>query len=313
MIDINKVYTTVQALLNKEQRGYLAPTEFNRFAEQAQLEIFEGYFYDKSHFLTSRKGTDGMQVMNLDEKLNLFMVHEDASELMLTNNRFTLPGTVYRLCDVYINEADGTERIVAEIPHKGSRYIRNSSKLKPSPTFPKYKRYGNDLEVYPSMPSDIDYFPVTSTDAGLTYTLEYDDITSITRVSYSYVDTNGEYITVELTSNDYSIAGNIITITSAINPGDLRSEDEPPSLRVEYIFTSSITIEYYKRPDNPVWGYVGDSIYSSSRSTDFEIHPSDQYVLVIKILELAGAEIKDANVVQYAMQEQQVDNANKKS
>ena len=38
-ISINTVYQRVLAILNKEQRGYLTPVEFNLFANQAQLDI----------------------------------------------------------------------------------------------------------------------------------------------------------------------------------------------------------------------------------------------------------------------------------
>ena len=43
-INVNTVYTTVLSILNKEQRGYLTPDEFNKVATQVQLEIFESYF-----------------------------------------------------------------------------------------------------------------------------------------------------------------------------------------------------------------------------------------------------------------------------
>lgn len=46
MVNINTVYQTVLQVLNKEQRGYITPTEFNNLAQQAQLEIFESYFPD---------------------------------------------------------------------------------------------------------------------------------------------------------------------------------------------------------------------------------------------------------------------------
>ena len=49
-INIDSVYQTVQALANKEQRGYITPQEFNLFANQAQLDIFEQYFYDLGAF-----------------------------------------------------------------------------------------------------------------------------------------------------------------------------------------------------------------------------------------------------------------------
>ena len=39
-INVNTVYQTVLLILNKEQRGYMTPTEFNSVATQVQLEIF---------------------------------------------------------------------------------------------------------------------------------------------------------------------------------------------------------------------------------------------------------------------------------
>ena len=49
-IRIDTVYQRVLALANKEQRGYITPQEFNLFANQAQQEIFEQYFYDTNQF-----------------------------------------------------------------------------------------------------------------------------------------------------------------------------------------------------------------------------------------------------------------------
>jgi len=46
MVNIDTVYQRVLAFANKEQRGYITPQEFNLFANQAQLEVFEQYFYD---------------------------------------------------------------------------------------------------------------------------------------------------------------------------------------------------------------------------------------------------------------------------
>ena len=49
-INVDTVYQTVQALLNKEQRGYLTPQEFNLFSNQAQQDMFEQYIYDLNAF-----------------------------------------------------------------------------------------------------------------------------------------------------------------------------------------------------------------------------------------------------------------------
>jgi hypothetical protein len=50
MVNIDTVYQRVLAEANKEQRGYITPQEFNLFANQAQNEIFEQYFYDLNQF-----------------------------------------------------------------------------------------------------------------------------------------------------------------------------------------------------------------------------------------------------------------------
>lgn len=50
-INVNTVYTTVLSILNKEQRGYITPDEFNKLATQVQLDIFENYFEDYNQSL----------------------------------------------------------------------------------------------------------------------------------------------------------------------------------------------------------------------------------------------------------------------
>ena len=43
-INIDSVYKTVLSILNKEQRGFITPSQFNKVAEQAQLELLEKNF-----------------------------------------------------------------------------------------------------------------------------------------------------------------------------------------------------------------------------------------------------------------------------
>ena len=46
MPNIDSVYKTVLFILNKEQRGYIPPAEFNSLGTQVQEEIFQSYFPD---------------------------------------------------------------------------------------------------------------------------------------------------------------------------------------------------------------------------------------------------------------------------
>ena len=50
-------------------------------------------------------------------------------------------------------------------------------------------------------------------------------------------------------------------------------------------------IQFFKKPTTPNWGYVvvnEKALYNSSSSVDFELHASEEEILVGRILELAG-------------------------
>ena len=49
-VSVDTVYQRVLGILNKEQRGYMTPQEFNLFANHAQGDLFEQYFYDINQF-----------------------------------------------------------------------------------------------------------------------------------------------------------------------------------------------------------------------------------------------------------------------
>ena len=79
-VSIDKVYQKVLAFANKEQRGYITPQEFNLFADQAQMEIFEQYFYDINQW-TRQHGNNhpySDMVTNLQEKIDLFQTYTPA-------------------------------------------------------------------------------------------------------------------------------------------------------------------------------------------------------------------------------------------
>ena len=77
--------------------------------------------------------------------------------------------------------------------------------------------------------------------------------------------------------------------------------------------TGDIVINYLKFPSNPVWGFtidteLGNYIYNPNSSVDFEIHESDQPLLVDKILGYAGVMSRDQLALQLAAsKEQQID------
>ena len=105
MVSVDKVYQKVLALANKEQRGYITPQEFNLFADHAQMEIFEQYFYDSNQFKRVPGNDSELHDMIdlIDEKLYSFKKSipvTDATSIGLST---------YRLGDVYLNQPGGIQ------------------------------------------------------------------------------------------------------------------------------------------------------------------------------------------------------------
>jgi len=91
-INVNTVYTTVLSILNKEQRGYLTPYEFNQAATQVQLNIFEKYFQDLDKQLRIPQ-TDfdySYPISNIDDEISIFKCFGNC---VYGNNAFDSPTT----------------------------------------------------------------------------------------------------------------------------------------------------------------------------------------------------------------------------
>jgi hypothetical protein len=107
MVNIDTVYQRVLAIANKEQRGYITPQEFNLFANQAQVEIFEQYFYDENQFgRIAGNSTEYSDMLDLlKEKIALFKVSEElpVSQILTGGGTASMPIGMYRLGDIYID------------------------------------------------------------------------------------------------------------------------------------------------------------------------------------------------------------------
>ena len=111
MVSIDTVYQRVLALANKEQRGYITPQDFNLFANQAQMEIFEQYFYDLN---MARKGqgndTNFADIDDmLEEKLQVFEKVDGAGIVAaypgagVGSINKVLPSYIYRVTRIVYN------------------------------------------------------------------------------------------------------------------------------------------------------------------------------------------------------------------
>ena len=89
-INVNNIYQTVLLILNKEQRGYMTPIEFNKIATQVQLEIFETYFDSLNQQIRRPQvNTDyASRVASLDSKISIFKRFDNT---VYSNGSFSMP------------------------------------------------------------------------------------------------------------------------------------------------------------------------------------------------------------------------------
>ena len=156
-INVNTVYQTVLMILNKEQRGYMTPTEFNKVATQVQLEIFEDYFDDLNKQLrVPQADTDyADRQENIDEKIAIFKTFGNATYTTAGSlSYFELPTSdvygklvdFYRLGNVLYND----EKVVQRLDRREFYYANQSRLTKPSTINPAYLYENQKLFIKPT-------------------------------------------------------------------------------------------------------------------------------------------------------------------
>lgn len=219
-ISVDTVYQRVQSILNKENRGYLTPQEFNLFANQAQLEIFEQYFFDLNQYeRMPKKDTEYSNLAKtINERISKFKY---SATLTYTTSYFEMPSDLHKLGTVIYNSTTPVE----EIDQKNLLEYTLSPLTAPSTTNPVYIQ-----NIKTS-----------------------DSVWSVTVYPSSIV--------------------------------------------------SLITATYIRKPVDASWAskiIVGNALYDSTNSTNFELHNSEEINLVIKVLLYAGISMKDGDITKMA-------------
>ena len=135
-INVNTVYQTVLLILNKEQRGYITPTEFNNIGNQVQLEIFSKYFEDMNQQLRVPQTADGLTLYWVLPAVDLY--GNDVSSTSET--------PFYRLGTVLYNN----ETVVQRVDREEFYYINKSPLTKPTKTYPVYLYENKKLFIEPT-------------------------------------------------------------------------------------------------------------------------------------------------------------------
>jgi hypothetical protein len=143
---IDEVYRLVQTFANKEQRGFIAPSEFNLLAKQAELEL-----YNKRLSIVKEKAPTKRSQGIYGESLSPELARQDiatflvGSQLTVENKTASHLGGSFSLVSDYIESmfinSDEEHSISTNVPvdivePKDVNQILRSSLVKPSMEYP---------------------------------------------------------------------------------------------------------------------------------------------------------------------------------
>jgi hypothetical protein len=146
-VNVDIVYRTVLLILNKEQRGYLTPDEFNKTAAQVQLEIFNEYFEDLTQQIRVPRNDSEYsdRVKNLQQKIAIFQTD---GACLPTIGGFNIPAVTdfYKLGTVIYND----DKEIQYVQPNELLELNLSPITKPSQYWPVYTYKDFIIKVYPT-------------------------------------------------------------------------------------------------------------------------------------------------------------------
>jgi len=149
MVNIDTVYQKVLAIANKEQRGYITPQEFNLFADQAQMDIFEQYFYDINQFnRVPGNDTEYADMLTLlEEKIAIF---KNIKLLFYQTPYYQKPQELYRVGSLETGYGE-----IEQVTHKEYLAIKLSPLAKPTLKRAVYVDMPQGFRIYPTFTNNV--------------------------------------------------------------------------------------------------------------------------------------------------------------
>ena len=264
-INVNTVYKTVLLILNKEERGYVTPDEFNKIATQVQLEIFEQYGEDLNQQLrVPQTDTDyADRVAAIDEHLSIFKTSGPAS--------FVAGNKVYSF-NITNGGAGYTTGILATTSTSGVGLTINATVTATVITSATINNPGSNystgdiIKVTGGTGAEL---TITSVTSSQHFTLPTTDVFNNTVELYrlGVVNYKEEVELQRLQRMDfYNIQKSPLTKSTLSFPTYLL-ENERLFVKPDTII-SNVNCDFLRKPLDPRWGYsigtVGQYVYDST-------------------------------------------------
>ena len=159
---INSVRNTVLSILNKNNYGYISPSDFNLLAKQAQMEIYEEYYssYNKTVNMENARmsGTEYADIKNpIAETLETFLRNDTLVQVAPGTNQYYYPSltttgyNTYMVSRLTCFDPTGTSRLgdAEKIANARIYMLLDSMLTAPTTKYPAYTIDGDIITVYP--------------------------------------------------------------------------------------------------------------------------------------------------------------------
>jgi hypothetical protein len=310
---INAVRNTVLSVLNKNNYGYLSPSDFNLFAKQAQLDIFENYFYQYNYQINkenARQSGDGYAdiTKGIEEAIDIFSVTSGLAQnfesLYFTPSTTTTGSDYYLLNKVLVYQTLLDEGTTTATVGGGNKLIDNQADFTTDINVGDIVAVENNGIKYAIVTLVENATTLLTTggnlfwnNVGLKYSIfkKGSKLEEAEQVSHSKITmlSNSLYTAPTLAFPAYTAEDINITIY----PGTIKAIGQVKS-------------QYIRYPKIPKWTYIdllnGEPAFNASASDyqDFEVPLDDEVNLILKILQYAGISIREADIYQFGKTEE---------
>jgi len=314
---INSVRNTVLSILNKNNYGYISPADFNLFAKQAQLDIFEDYQYQYNYQVNSenaRKSGTGLADIKkgYEEVINSFsridFLTPQGGNLFSVPTELTTGFDYFFLNQIYVYtqiivSGDNTLVIANQLEDNTEDFNALGVKI-------------GDVVV------NVDTNQTAEVEAiinATTLLLSADIFTNTPEAYIIYNGQRGVNVAEKVTNNKILLLNSsLLTTPTEMFPAYTQNGDSLKLYPNTITNFGQVRCQYIRYPRDPNWTYIeltgGEPVFDQSQPDfqDFELPQDDEYTLVTKILQFAGMSIREVQAVQFGQALEQYEDREEK-
>ena len=315
---INAVRNTVLAILNKNNYGYISPSDYNLFAKQAQLDIFDEYFIGYNSQINKENsrvsGTGYADIKKgYEEVIDTFSVTGALSKS--SQNEYTTPTSATTGSDYYLLNKILIYSVVTSSGTTTSIGGGNTELIDAGATFITNEVKPGDVVSVILANSVVTNLSVVSVTSETTLVVSVASLLTANILYSIYKKVNLKNEAERVTHSKITMLNKSLLTTPNTTYPAYTQEGSILTLYPDTVSTiGQVVSQYIRYPKDPKWTYIsltgGEPIFDQSQTDyqDFELPPDDVNNLVARILQYAGMSIREIATVQFGKALEQSEN-----